>query len=164
MEWQLKCQLELQSFEGFPGTGRSNCNVSQRTWLASSLLAVGRRPCSLLQGSPGKVEVPHNVTAGFSQMGENLLMTKTWKPPPCHFCNDSWLCLLWGRGHAVGCQCQIARPGRPSWRLVTAQDVCTKQRRETYVYSRRGKKETAPNQRAHAGVRTHTNMFRIKEQ
>lgn len=48
----------------------------------SSLLAVGGRPCSLLQGSPGKVEVPHNVTAGFSQMGENLLMTKTWKPHP----------------------------------------------------------------------------------
>lgn len=115
VEWQLKSSL-LKAFR----TSRSSCEMSHsHGWQVHCwLLAGGPGPYHV--GPPVRLfEVPHNVTAGFCQNGwEFTFYDQDLETTHCHFCNDSRLCLLWETGHTVGCECRIARPGRPSWRLA----------------------------------------------
>lgn len=97
VEWQVKCQLDLQSFEGFPRTSRPNCKMSHsHGW---QVVAGSRQEALIpycMDPSVRLFEVPYNMTAGFSQNGwEFTFYDQHLETTHCHFCIDSWLCLLW---------------------------------------------------------------------
>lgn len=108
-KWQLKCQLKLQSFEGFPWASGSNYKMSySHCWqIVTGCWQEALVPCHV-GSSMGLREVPHNMTAGFSQNGWGLA---SYDPDleitHCHFWSDSPLCLLWD-----GVWSRLWMPGR----------------------------------------------------
>lgn len=125
---------------------------------------------------PGLFEIPHNMTAGFSQNGwEFTFCDQNLETTHCHFCSDSQVFLLW-EGTCRGALMPDSKTRMGALRRDLGHglplELCEQNNVDTHIHLLRWRKKTPPRKEytcvcTHTYMCTHThphtNVSRIKE-